>query len=97
MMQKIALLGAFLVGGFATICSCVRTYSIAQFPHSTDWLYHAAPINYWSFMEINLGILCASGPALKAMWNHMFQPAEMLPSGNNIHEKVSTQASFYTV
>jgi hypothetical protein len=35
---------------------------------SKDPLYDAAPINLWSFIEINLGIACASGPALKVVF-----------------------------
>jgi hypothetical protein len=60
--QKLALFGVFGAGALSTISSCVRLYTINIYTTSKDPLYDAAPINLWSFIEINLGIACASGP-----------------------------------
>lgn len=53
---------AFLVGGLSTIASCIRLYSVKIYTESSQPMKDAAPINTWSFIEINLGILCASAP-----------------------------------
>lgn len=61
--QKISVIAAFLVGGVSTVASCVRLYSVRMFlGDSGRGLEDAAPINTWSFVEIYLGILCASVP-----------------------------------
>lgn len=58
--QKIAILATFLVAGGGTLASCIRLYSIKTFTESRQPMRDAAPISTWSFIEINLGILCAS-------------------------------------
>jgi len=66
--QKYGIMLAFLLGGISTIASCVRMYSIQIFTESSERMRDAAPINTWSFIEINLGILCCSAPAIKPLF-----------------------------
>lgn len=56
------IMGAFAMGGISTIASCVRLYSVRVYGTSTDPLKDSAPIGTWSFIEINLAILCCSAP-----------------------------------
>jgi hypothetical protein len=52
---------------------------------STDPSYDAAPINLWSFIEINIGILCASGPQLKQLYKRvkaLLTPKRVSSSGD---------------
>ncbi|KAF2158541.1 hypothetical protein M409DRAFT_61553 [Zasmidium cellare ATCC 36951] len=58
--QKLGLACAFLAGGLSTIASCVRLYSIKIYTESSERIRDAAPINIWSFIELNVGICCAS-------------------------------------
>lgn len=51
-----------MVGFVSTIVAGVRLYSIRVYTLSTEPVREAAPINLWSFIEVNLGMLCASGP-----------------------------------
>lgn len=60
--ERVGLVAAFLLGALSTIMACVRLYSIRIYTLSTEGVEDAAPINTWSFIEINLGIMCASGP-----------------------------------
>lgn len=72
--QKISVIGAFLVGGVSTVASCVRLYSVRMFlGDSGRGLEDAAPINTWSFVEIYLGILCASVPGESFPRSPMFR------------------------
>ncbi|RMX95871.1 hypothetical protein D0868_11495 [Hortaea werneckii] len=64
----IGIMLAFLLGGVSTIASCVRMYSIQIYTESSEPMRDAAPINTWSFIEINLGILCCSAPAIKPLF-----------------------------
>ncbi|KXT05863.1 hypothetical protein AC578_1112 [Pseudocercospora eumusae] len=58
--QKVGIMAAFLVAGLGTLASCIRMYSIKIYTDSRQPMRDAAPISTWSFIEINLGILCAS-------------------------------------
>jgi hypothetical protein len=69
LVEKIALVGVFLGGTLATIASGIRIYTIHVFAHSMHPIRDAALNNIWSLVEVSLGILCASGPALKAFYN----------------------------
>lgn len=42
--------------------SIVRLYTIRVFAQSDDPFYDGAPINMWSFIEVNVAIVCASVP-----------------------------------
>lgn len=67
-LQKLGLIAVFGTGALSTIASCVRLYTIRVYTTSSDPIYDAAPINLWSFIEINLGLICASAPALKGLF-----------------------------
>lgn len=60
--QKLGVIAIFAVGLVSTVASCVRLYSVRMFVGTEKGLENAAPINMWSFIEINLGIFCASVP-----------------------------------
>jgi hypothetical protein len=66
--EKFALIGIFSLGVFSTIASIVRLYSIRVYTESKDPFFDSVPINTWSMVEINIGILCASIPALKPLF-----------------------------
>jgi hypothetical protein len=67
-MQKIALLIILTLGWFVCIVSILRLHSLvvlAQHPEDTTW--HSTSTAYWSAIEVNLAIICASTPALKPL------------------------------
>jgi hypothetical protein len=47
-----------------TFLSIVRLYTIKIFASSNDPFYDGAPINIWSFIEVNVAIICASVPGM---------------------------------
>jgi hypothetical protein len=47
----------------------VRLYSVGVYTESEDPFFDSVPINTWSMVEINVGILCASIPATKALFS----------------------------
>lgn len=66
--QKAALLGILTIGWFVCIVSGLRVYALNVFQkHQDDTTYHSAPTAYWSSIEANLAIVCASLPALKPL------------------------------
>lgn len=66
--EKIALGVIFGVGVFATITSIVRLHTIYTYTLAKDLFQESILINIWSMLEINIGIICASVPALKPLF-----------------------------
>lgn len=66
--EKVALLCIFLVGTFASITSVIRLHTIYDYTLADDPFQHSILVNLWSVIEINTGIICASVPALKALF-----------------------------
>ncbi|KAI5367332.1 hypothetical protein Slin15195_G024590 [Septoria linicola] len=73
--QKMAIMAAFLIAGGGTLASCIRLYSIKIFTQSPQPMRDAAPISTWSFIEINLGILCASSAVIKPIFSKTRAPS----------------------
>ncbi|KAF1967732.1 hypothetical protein BU23DRAFT_515751 [Bimuria novae-zelandiae CBS 107.79] len=65
--EKAGLIVAFSLGVLSTISSIIRLHSIRIFTESPDPFYDAVPINLWSMVEVNIGIWCASIPALRVL------------------------------
>jgi hypothetical protein len=66
--QKIALVGILTIGWFVCVVSILRLNALIVFSkHPEDQTYYSAATAYWSSIELNLGIVCASLPALKPL------------------------------
>jgi hypothetical protein len=65
--EKLALFIIFGLGIVSTIASIIRLQSLRIFTLSNDPFYDSLPINTWSMVEVNVGILCASIPTLKPL------------------------------
>ncbi|KAH7389960.1 hypothetical protein BKA66DRAFT_510953 [Pyrenochaeta sp. MPI-SDFR-AT-0127] len=65
--EKVALFAIFGLGVISTIASISRLQSLRIFTLSNDPFYDSLPINTWSMVEVNIGILCASIPTLKPL------------------------------
>lgn len=89
--QKIALLGILTIGWFVCIVSVLRLYALNVFArHQDDATYHSAPTAYWSAIEANLAIVCASLPALKPL---IVRIVPVFGTRNSSRERGSTAAS----
>ncbi|EME46327.1 hypothetical protein DOTSEDRAFT_51841 [Dothistroma septosporum NZE10] len=64
-LRKAGVIAAFSCGGFSTLASCVRLYSIRIYTQSPQPLRDAAPINTWSLIEVYVGICCGSIAVVK--------------------------------
>ncbi|KAI9150321.1 LOW QUALITY PROTEIN: Satratoxin biosynthesis SC0 cluster protein [Paramyrothecium foliicola] len=68
--QKFILVGVFACGGLACIMSIIRIHSLYQIgvaPPAKQSEVEGVNIAIWSGIEIYVGIMCASVPALKAL------------------------------
>ncbi|OLN97091.1 hypothetical protein CCHL11_02148 [Colletotrichum chlorophyti] len=66
--EKVALGVIFGVGVFATITSIIRLHTIYTYTLAEDSFRESILVNIWSIIEINIGIICASVPALKPLF-----------------------------
>lgn len=67
--EKIALFIIFGLGIISTLAAIIRLQSLRIFTLSNDPFYDSLPINTWSMVEVNIGILCASIPTLKPLFS----------------------------
>lgn len=66
--QKIALVGILTIGWFVCVVSILRLNALVVLSqHPKDRIFYSAATAYWSAIEVNLGIVCASLPALKPL------------------------------
>ncbi|MCJ1372829.1 hypothetical protein MMC20_004054 [Loxospora ochrophaea] len=70
--QKIGLMLVFAVGGFVAITSILRLHSLYIISISKDITWDNVSAATWSSVEANVGITCASLPALKALLIRLF-------------------------
>ena len=61
-------MAVFLIGIFSTVSSCIRLYAVEELNSGKDQLYVSATIITWSLIEMNMGIICASGPSLHQLF-----------------------------
>ncbi|KAF2860320.1 hypothetical protein K470DRAFT_73839 [Piedraia hortae CBS 480.64] len=66
--QKAGILATFLVAGLSTLASCIRLYAVKIYTLSDHPMQDNARIKTWSFVEINLGLVCGSAAALKPLF-----------------------------
>jgi hypothetical protein len=66
--QKVALVCILTIGWFVCVVSILRLNALVVLSkHPDDRTFYSAATAYWSAIEINLGVLCASLPALKPL------------------------------
>ncbi|KAH7554728.1 hypothetical protein BM1_07389 [Bipolaris maydis] len=65
---KIALVMISTIGWFVCVVSILRLHALTILvANLQDTTYYSAPVAYWSSIEMNLAIVCASLPALKPL------------------------------
>ncbi|KAL6708296.1 hypothetical protein ACN47E_003220 [Coniothyrium glycines] len=68
MKQRVALLGILTIGWFVCIVSVLRLHALVVLAaHPDDNTWYSSATAYWSAIESNLAIVCASLPALKPL------------------------------
>ncbi|KAK6535754.1 hypothetical protein TWF281_000006 [Arthrobotrys megalospora] len=93
-IQKVLLLGIFLIGGVATAVSCARLYTIKIFTTSPDPIYDATPINNWTSIEMGLGVICACIPTLRPLFPKMRSDDMNTDDETTLNERTINQAGF---
>ncbi|CAK4034781.1 integral membrane [Lecanosticta acicola] len=66
--QKFALNGIFSLGLLVVAASGVRTYHLWECGRTADFSSEIFNVTVWSLLELNLGLMCASAPALRVVF-----------------------------
>ncbi|KAF5699764.1 integral membrane protein PTH11 [Fusarium mundagurra] len=70
--KKIGVAAMFIVGTFVTVVSIIRLQFLVDLGSSHNPTYDQTDISIWSTVEINVGIICASMPALRVILVRLF-------------------------
>jgi len=68
--QKLLVSSVFCLGFFTCVISIVRLFTLHSAVNGTDPTWDNVPSAYWSVVELNCGIMCASLPALRPFLRH---------------------------
>ncbi|KAF5562965.1 integral membrane protein PTH11 [Fusarium phyllophilum] len=70
--KKVGVAAMFIVGTFVTVVSIIRLQFLVDLGSSRNPTYDQTDISIWSTVEINVGIICASMPALRVILVRLF-------------------------
>ncbi|KAF2748513.1 hypothetical protein M011DRAFT_400906, partial [Sporormia fimetaria CBS 119925] len=70
--KRLGILAMFLLGLFVTIISAIRLNFMIRFANTQNVTWDYTPVGYWSVLEIQLGIIVACFPALRALQHRLF-------------------------
>ncbi|KAF2224792.1 hypothetical protein BDZ85DRAFT_194644, partial [Elsinoe ampelina] len=70
--QRLALMVVFALGGFVCIISFIRIKNLQEVARYSDIAYYNVTASTWSAIEIDVGIICACLPSLKATVTRFF-------------------------
>lgn len=72
----------------------MRLHSLIEFANSQNVTWDYVPAAYWSTIELHLGIVCASLPAIRSLLTNVFP--KILGSSNGLSTNNTELASKYT-
>lgn len=74
LFRKILLSGVFSLGIFVIACTIVRMTTVSPTTTSRDQIYYQATSNSWTFLEVNVGIICACLPVIRIPFRKLLSP-----------------------
>ncbi|KAL9618497.1 MAG: hypothetical protein Q9160_006816 [Pyrenula sp. 1 TL-2023] len=74
------------LGFFASAAGVVKSIYQYNFFSTLDWSFHDS-FMVWAFIELNIGIIAASLPSLKPLFNWLLKTARTLGSGLSSHAR----------
>ncbi|KAK1762900.1 hypothetical protein QBC33DRAFT_253416 [Phialemonium atrogriseum] len=96
--QKLLVASVLCLGFFTCAISIVRIFTLRSANDSPDPTWDNVPSAYWSIVELNTGILCASLPPLRPLIRHLFpglsssSSSSQNPNSRNRHAHSNSKA-----
>ncbi|KAI1077062.1 hypothetical protein F5B20DRAFT_280804 [Whalleya microplaca] len=96
MAQKISVFMLFTTGAFVCAVAIRRTIQMqAVVGTPTDYTWDIVEQFHWSYLEVDLGIICASVPALKPLFKRYLAPLFSSTLGRSSRDAVSGASNPY--
>lgn len=70
--KKIQIMSMFGLGIFTTVISVYRLFHVARYAHASNFTYDQSPLLYISQVEVDSGIICASMPFVKPIFDRLW-------------------------
>ncbi|KAI1460372.1 hypothetical protein F4805DRAFT_391404 [Annulohypoxylon moriforme] len=67
--KRLQIIAMFAVGFFITVVSIIRLYSLIHFGDTQNLTQDYVETGYWSTIEVPVGIICASMPAVRSLFS----------------------------
>ncbi|KAH0611867.1 uncharacterized protein H6S33_011132 [Morchella sextelata] len=89
--QKVALIGVFSLGSLSVLAGFLRLRSVIRSFTTKDPMYDNTDLGIWSLVEVLIGIICGSAPAVKPLFskflpgflgNSQITPPELIDNVN---------------
>ncbi|OCK81388.1 hypothetical protein K432DRAFT_351109 [Lepidopterella palustris CBS 459.81] len=90
--KKVGIMFMFMLGFFVTIISMLRLKWMIQFANTTNVTWDYVPIGYWSTIEVDIGVICACLPALRALQVRLFPSTR---SASHYYNPAASASSYY--
>ncbi|KAL7943963.1 hypothetical protein V8C42DRAFT_358684 [Trichoderma barbatum] len=92
LVKKLLLCALFSLGIFVMACTIIRMITVSPQTTASDQTYYQAVSNSWTFVETNVGILCACKPFLFQIRSTNHTPVDHLASPYKFHvnQRVAT-------
>ncbi|KAL1965539.1 hypothetical protein VTN77DRAFT_5622 [Rasamsonia byssochlamydoides] len=91
--QKLGLTLVFGTGLFTVAAACVREYFVVSTEKNSDQSYTEVPEALWLTIELMVGIVAASLPAIGPLYQHIIRDSRLATSIRNLISRVSSIAS----
>ncbi|KAL4964242.1 uncharacterized protein BDV14DRAFT_209399 [Aspergillus stella-maris] len=70
--KKAFVMCMFSLGIFVTLVSIIRLESLIVFANTTNLTWDYTSVGYWSTIELHVGVICASLPALRSLFRQLW-------------------------
>ncbi|CAE7031388.1 hypothetical protein P3342_006613 [Pyrenophora teres f. teres] len=90
--QKIAICGILGLGILSSVCGIIRAYHASRTYHYPTKVSHCSYWGYfWTTIEVQLAVICASAPAMKNFFNHYFETYTPRIGSSEIFQRVKVR------
>ncbi|KAA8911652.1 hypothetical protein FN846DRAFT_935154 [Sphaerosporella brunnea] len=86
--QRVAICGILSVGAFASSASIVKAHYLTNYGKKGDFLWDSSDITTWTIIELDVGIMSASMPALKPLFKKVIDQT-LSYSGSNSRSRAT--------
>ncbi|KAL4869920.1 hypothetical protein BDV12DRAFT_195922 [Aspergillus spectabilis] len=93
-MKKLGVCFMFVIGLVVTVISILRLTTSLGFLTSSNPTRDFIPVSIWSFLEIDLGIICACLPGIRALIKYVFPSSKIRDSPEPSRTRIESHTTY---